>query len=191
MARMTATYFEESQYLDATRGEIWALLTDIPHWPYWQRRVVDARQVFGHGFHVGAVYRLRGTRCRMLLSVVTECLPYTRFVLSAHLLGLDVESIRTIQELPAGGCVVTIQFACHGPTAKLIAGTRRSIIDQYVAEQLDGLRNVLQRGRWRPKATGPPIAGPALHSSKLVAKSAALPSVSRGSLPPAHTSVLH
>ena len=115
---------------------VWAVLSDFPNWPTWNRSVT--RMEFAGPVAVGTTFRWVGGGTR-ITSRIEEVEPCRRLVWSGRTLGIRALHVWTFEERPDGTRVFTAE-SFEGLLAKVFSGLMRKTLSRALAEGLVALK---------------------------------------------------
>lgn len=131
--------YTRNDTIAAQPSDVWAVLTDIEHWPDWTASMREITRLDSGPLRVGSTLRVRQPAGRPLVFTVTELASERSFTWTASSGGMRSTGYHELT--PSGsGVQATLTFTLTGPMAwlgRLLAGGR---IRRYVDMEADGLK---------------------------------------------------
>lgn len=123
----------------ARPSDVWAVLTDVEHWPDWTASMREITRLDSGPLRVGSTARVRQPTGRPMVWTVTDLVNERSFTWTASTAGIRFAGFHELT--PTGsGVRAVLTFTVTGPMAwlaGLLAGGR---IRRYVDMEADGLR---------------------------------------------------
>lgn len=123
----------------ARPADVWAVLTDVEHWPDWTASMREITRLDSGPLRVGSTARVRQPTGRPMVWTVTELADERSFTWTASAAGIRFTGYHELTATESGVQAV-LTFTLTGPMAwlaRLLAGGR---IRRYVDMEADGLK---------------------------------------------------
>jgi uncharacterized protein YndB with AHSA1/START domain len=131
--------YTRTDSIAARPADVWAVLTDLEHWPDWTVSMREITRLDVGPLRVGSTARVRQPTGRPMVWTVTELADERSFTWTASAAGIRFTGYHEL--IPAGsGVQAVLTFTLSGPMAwlgRLLAGGR---IRRYVDMEADGLK---------------------------------------------------
>lgn len=143
-------YYETSVTIEATAGEVWAVLWDVERWPEWTPTMTSVRTTGGE-LRDGSVVRIRQPRLPAAEWAVTDLKPDEGFSWTARAAGMTTVADHRIALSPTADTVtVTLSVRQSGPLAPVVGLFMGRLVRRYVDTEAAGLRR-----RCEPRVSRP------------------------------------
>ncbi|WP_349878285.1 SRPBCC family protein [Micromonospora sp. HUAS YX12] len=137
--------FAESVEIAADADRVWAVQTDVEHWPEWTPSVTAARRLEPGPLTLGSTARLEQPRLRPAVWRVTEIEPPYSFVWESAGPGVRSRGEHRLVPLDDGRTRAELVLVQTGPLAGLIGLLAGSMMRRYLRQEADGLRRRCER----------------------------------------------
>jgi uncharacterized protein YndB with AHSA1/START domain len=131
--------YEHARDISAPPGTVWAVLTDLEHWPDWTASMEQIDRQDSGPLTVGSTALVRQPRGKPMIWTVTELEPERSFTWSANASGIRFTAYHEFSPSGVDGVHAVLTFEMSGPMAwlgALVAGRR---IRSYVDMETNGL----------------------------------------------------
>jgi uncharacterized protein YndB with AHSA1/START domain len=131
--------YTRADSIAAPPSDVWAVLTDVEHWPDWTASMREITRLDTGPLRVGSTARVRQPTGRPMISTVTELACERSFTWTASVAGIRSTGYHELTPTEAGVRAV-LTFTLAGPMAclgRLLAGGR---IRRYVDLEAAGLK---------------------------------------------------
>ncbi|CAJ1499059.1 SRPBCC family protein [[Mycobacterium] holstebronense] len=123
----------------ARLSEVWAVLTDVEHWPDWTASMREIVRLDSGPLRVGSTARVRQPAGRPMVWTVTDLVHERSFTWTASTAGIRFTGFHELS--PTGsGVRAVLTFTVSGPMAWLAGLLAGSRIRRYVDMEADGLK---------------------------------------------------
>jgi len=140
--------FEIAVAINATTEVVWAVLTDVEHWPQWTASVKTVTRLDGADLCLGSRVEIKQPKLPTMLWTVTELDPGRSFTWQAKRTGATMRARHQLRGLAEGPVHVTLGVDQSGPIGRLLGAPPFSTFaKRYVQMEADGLK---QRSEGRP-----------------------------------------
>jgi len=136
--------FCESIRIDAPAERVWAVMSDLAHWPEWTPTFSEVRQL-GSPLGVGARYRVKQPRLPATVMTVVQWQPAQGFTWQSSSLGLRATGVHRIEPDGLHACTVLLQMAFDGLLARPVAFLLRGLVQEYVRSEAHALKLCCER----------------------------------------------
>ncbi|BBX23802.1 hypothetical protein MTER_32130 [Mycolicibacter terrae] len=131
--------YTRTDSIAARPADVWAVLTDLEHWPDWTASMREITRLDAGPLCVGSTARVRQPTGRPMVWTVTELADERSFTWTASTAGIRFTGYHEL--IPTGsGVQAVLTFTVTGPMAwlgRLLAGGR---VRRYVDMEADGLK---------------------------------------------------
>ena len=137
-------HYTRTDTIAASPGDVWAVLTDIEHWPDWTESMREITRLDSGPLRVGSTARVRQPAGRPMVFTITELTDERSFTWTASAAGMRSTGYHELSQTESGVRAV-LTFTLTGPLAwlgGLLAGGR---IRRYVDMEADGLKRQSER----------------------------------------------
>ena len=128
----------------APAERVWAILSDVEHWPSWTASVTEV--VLDGPLAVGAVANIRQPKLPRTAWTVTEVVPGRSFTWESKAPGSRAVGEHEISPTGDGSCEVRLRLAQRGPVGSVVGLLYRGLTKRYVQMEADGLAAEATRG---------------------------------------------
>jgi len=133
--------FEIAVGIDATSEVVWAVLTDVEHWPQWTASVKTIALLDGTDLGLGSRVEIKQPRLPTMIWTVIELDRGRSFTWQANRTGATLRARHQLRGLAAGPVHVTLGVEQSGPIGRLLGGPPFSTFARrYVQMEADGLK---------------------------------------------------
>lgn len=132
--------YTRTDTIAARPSDVWAVLTDIEHWPDWTASMREITRLDSGPLRVGSTARVRQPAGRPMVFTITELATERSFTWTASAAGLRFTGYHELTSHEPSGVQAVLTFTLTGPMAwlgRLLAGGR---IRRYVDMEADGLK---------------------------------------------------
>jgi uncharacterized protein YndB with AHSA1/START domain len=126
--------------IDAPADLVWAVFSDVEHWPDWTASITRLRGLDGAQLAVGRRFEIKQPRMPRLVWVVTEIEPGVSWTWVQRSPG-GLTSARHEVMPGAGGTVVRQELAQRGIIGSVVGVLMRRMTQRYLAMEADGLKS--------------------------------------------------
>jgi uncharacterized protein YndB with AHSA1/START domain len=131
-------HFETSTTINAAPERVWAVLTDVVHWPDWTPTVLSVDWVEGD-FTTGGVARIKQPGMPTLDWTITEIAPGGSFTWTSRSAG--VTTVATHRLVPTDvGVAVTLGIEHSGALAGMVGRLTGRRTQRYITTEAAGLK---------------------------------------------------
>ncbi len=106
--------------IHASPETVWAVLTDVEHWPDWTRSISTVTRVTEGDFGEGSQARIKQPRLQAMTWTVIEFIPGVSFVWRARLPGLIFDAGHFLERVDQETVQVTLTIEQSGPLGFLL-----------------------------------------------------------------------
>ncbi|WP_082097319.1 SRPBCC family protein [Demequina silvatica] len=124
----------------APPDRVWAVLSDVDHWPEWTPTVTSVIRSDDAPLHVGTHAKVAQPRLADADYAVTELDPGHSFTWVATHPGLATTARHEVDPLPDGGTHVTLSITQSGLLGPLMGRVYRGLTDRYLHNEANGLK---------------------------------------------------
>lgn len=142
------TDFAKTIDIAAPPSRVWAVMTDIEHWPDWTASVRNIQRLTPGPLAVGSRARIRQPKLAPALWEVTSLDPGRQFTWVTRAPGVFVTAHHRI-EPAAGGSQVTLSVNYGGPLGTIVAWLTGGLNDRYLDLEATGLKRRSEQGSAR------------------------------------------
>lgn len=146
-------YFSVVVDIPAPPDRVWAVMTDIEHWPEWTPTVTRIERLDPGPLTVGSCARIRQPKLPTAVWQVSELLEGRSFTWVSHSPGVRVTAEHGV-EPTAGGTRVKLSVQFSGVLAPLVARLTRRLNERYLALEAKGLKERSTRSLRSPPSAG-------------------------------------
>jgi hypothetical protein len=132
--------YTRTDIIAARQSDVWAVLTDVEHWPDWTASMCEITRLDTGPLRVGSTARVRQPTGRPMIWTVTELASERSFTWTASMAGIRSTGYHELTPTEAAGVRAVLTFTLTGPMAivgRLLAGRR---IRRYVDWEAAGLK---------------------------------------------------
>lgn len=132
--------YTRTDTIAARPSDVWAVLTDIEHWPDWTASMREITRLDSGPLRVGSTARVRQPAGRPMVFTITELEPERSFTWTASAAGIRSTGYHELTPHEPPGVQAVLTFTLTGPMAwlgRLLGGGR---IRRYVDMEADGLK---------------------------------------------------
>ncbi|MCZ7438946.1 SRPBCC family protein [Micromonospora sp. WMMC241] len=138
--------FVETVEIAADVERVWAVQTDVEHWPEWTPSVTAARRLEPGPLVLGSTARLTQPRLRPAVWRVTEIDPPHAFVWESASPGVRSRGEHRLVPLGDGRTRAELVLTQTGPLAGLVGLFGGATMRRYLRQEADGLRRRCEPG---------------------------------------------
>ena len=131
-------FIQRSVDIVAPPETVWAVLTDVEHWPEWTASMTSLRLDAGP-FAAGVRVRIKQPKLMAATWRVTVCDPPHRFAWETSMPGMQAVAWHRIEPTPEGSRV-TLEVNSTGLLAGVVGLLMGDIGARYVRMEADGLK---------------------------------------------------
>lgn len=133
-------WYETEVDIDAAPEKVWAVLTDVEHWPEWTPSMTLVQRLEDGPFGVGSTVRVRQPRLPQTVYTITEYEPGQTFNWAAKSPGLTAAGGHHVAPRDDGRTTVRLTFDQTGVLAPLIGLLTARLTRRYVTLEAQGLK---------------------------------------------------
>ena len=134
------TVVQRSIDIDAPAATVWAVLTDVQHWPDWTASVSSVRRSRTGPLAVGETVVVAQPRLPTLTYTVTHVEEGRSFAWEAGSAAARGVGEHILTPRIAGGCTATLRLTQQGFAARLVGAVLDRITRRYVRMEAEGLK---------------------------------------------------
>lgn len=131
--------YTRTDSIAARPADVWAVLTDLEHWPDWTASMREITRLDSGPLRVGSTARVQQPAGRPLVWTVTELVDERSFTWTASAAGMRSTGYHELMPTDSGVRAV-LTFALTGPMAWLGRLAAAGRIRRYVDMEADGLK---------------------------------------------------
>jgi hypothetical protein len=132
--------YSSSIDIQAPPNVVWAILSDVEHWPNWTPTVTRLTKLTPGPLAVGMAARIIQPKLPPAVWRVTEIHDGRDFTWVNHRPGLRVVGSHAVEPRPDGGARVTVSIRFAGLLAPIVARLARGLNEDYLAMEAKGLK---------------------------------------------------
>lgn len=132
-------HYTRTDSIAARPADVWAVLTDLEHWPDWTASMREITRLDSGPLRVGSTARVRQPAGRPSVFTITELVDERSFTWTASAAGMRSTGYHELMPTDAGVRAV-LTFALTGPMAWLGRLAAAGRIRRYVDMEADGLK---------------------------------------------------
>ncbi len=132
--------FETSREIAADPAAVWAVWTDVEHWPDWTDSMTSVHRLDTGEFTVGSSARVKQPGVRAMVWTVTESEPGRSFNWSSRTLGSRMVASHVLVPGPDGRLTAQLSVEQTGPLAGLLGLLAGAQIRRYLEMEADGIK---------------------------------------------------
>lgn len=134
------TVVQRSIDIDAPAATVWAVLTDVAHWPEWTESVSSVRRSRSGPLAVGEQVVVAQPRLPTLTYTITRVEDGRSFTWEAGSAVARGVGEHVLTPRIAGGCTATLRLTQRGPAARLVGVLLDRMTRRYVRMEAEGLK---------------------------------------------------
>lgn len=131
--------YTRTDSIAARPADVWAVLTDLEHWPDWTASMREITRLDSGPLRVGSTARVKQPAGRPLVFTITELVDERSFTWTASAAGIRFTGYHELMPTDSGVRAV-LTFALTGPMAWLGRLAAAGRIRRYVDMEADGLK---------------------------------------------------
>jgi uncharacterized protein YndB with AHSA1/START domain len=131
--------FQVSVDIAAPPQRVWAVTTDVEHWPEWTESVVSARRLDSGPFRVGSRARIRQPGFLPALWEVTELDPGRSFTWVTSGPGMRAAGYHGVEAIPSGSRA-TLSVTFEGLLGGLVSSLMARTTERFLGLEAVGLK---------------------------------------------------
>ena len=123
----------------AAPARVWAIMTDVVHWPEWTASIRSVEHLDAEPLRVGSRVRIEQPKLRPAVWTVTDWQPQRSFTWESKNPGIAAVGLHAVEAV-AEGSRVTLTVRFDGWLAPLIALLAGGLTRTYIAMEAAGLK---------------------------------------------------
>jgi uncharacterized membrane protein len=136
--------FDHSVTVQAPADRVWAIFSDVAHWPEWTPTITAVERLDEGRIHVGARTRIRQPKLPVAVWEVTELVEGQYFEWVSKAPGIKTTGghrVTTTEE----GTVVTATIIQEGPLGWVFGKLMAKLTREYIATEGESLKKVSEQ----------------------------------------------
>ncbi len=136
--------FETSREIAADPAAVWAVWTDVEHWPDWTASMTSVHRLDTGEFTVGSRARVKQPGIRAMVWTVTESQPGRSFNWASRTLGSKMVASHILTPGPDGTLSAQLVVEQTGPLAGVLGLLAGAQIRRYLELEADGIKRLCE-----------------------------------------------
>jgi len=150
---------EVTEEIEATPEQVWAVLSDVPHWPDWTPTMTSVRRLDDGPFGVDSAAEIRQPKLPRNVWRVTRYEPGRRFEWATAGPGLVTRGDHLVEPLAGGRSRLTLVLESTGALSGLVWLLLGSLTRRYVSLEASSLKRHCESAGTDPTAGADPTTG--------------------------------
>ena len=133
--------FDHSVTVQAPPEKVWAIFSDVAHWPDWTPTITSVERLDDGPIHLGARTRIRQPKLPVAIWEVTELVDGEYFEWVSRAPGVKTTGGHRVVSTPEG-TVATSTIIQEGPLGWLLGTILAKLTREYIATEGESLKKV-------------------------------------------------
>jgi uncharacterized protein YndB with AHSA1/START domain len=126
--------------IDAPAATVWAVVSDVEHWPEWTASMSSVQRSRGGPLGVGERVTVRQPRLPTLTYTVTQLDDGRSFTWVAGNAASRAVGEHVLTPRADGGCTATLRLTHRGPAARVVGLVLDRLTRRYLRLEAEGLK---------------------------------------------------
>ena len=144
---MSARSYDTTVLIEASREQVWNVLSAVEAWPTWTLTMKSVRLLDGSPGTVGARYEVRQPRLAKAVFTVDRWSPHQSFLWSSKASGVHTSADHVLVEDSPTRTNVTLSLEMRGALAPLVWLLAGGLVRRYVNTEAASLKVAVEQQR--------------------------------------------